>query len=429
MQPGRRRLGRAGGGCQSRAALAKPHVTADPLSPFGRASKAPLAGRTILQIVPPRAAGGDERSTLAIAAALVEAGARALVASDAEMLASEVQAVGGLHVPFPASSNNPLAMALNVRRLARVLTSERVDLVHARSRAAAWVALGACRKLKVPLVTTVLGEGPARRPRSSFEAAPGEGDIVVASSQFAADRAAAVFPGAPPRLRIVRPGLDFAKLAPSLISRERVASAREDWGVEPHQRVALAPARLAPSRGQRLIIEAAALLKEKGLPDIRFVLAGAAAKPSFARELDALAAARGVKASVMRVGPLTDPPAAFVGASVAVFAASEPEGVGRTAIEAAAIGALAVVADVGPAREIVLAPPYAPSEQRTGWIVPPGEAAALAAAIEQALTLGASAREAIRQRSRAHVAELYSLERMRRDMLGAYAAALQARGL
>ncbi len=74
-------------------------MSVDPLSPFGRASKAPLEGRTILQIVPPRAAGGDERSTLAVAAALVEAGARALVASDPGELASEVQALGGLHVP------------------------------------------------------------------------------------------------------------------------------------------------------------------------------------------------------------------------------------------------------------------------------------------------------------------------------------------
>ena len=319
-------------------------------------------------------------------------------------------------------------MALNVRRLARILESEKVDLVHARSRAAAWVALGACRKLKLPLVTAVLGEGQAGRPRSSFEAAAGEGDIVVASSQFAADRAAAVFPAALPRLRIVRPGLDFARLAPKLISRERVAGVREGWGVEPHERVVLVPARLAPSRGQRLVIEAAALLRERGLSDVRLVVAGAAAKPSFARELDALAAARAVKEIVTRAGPLADPLAAFVGASVAVFAASEPEGVGRTAIEAAAMGALTIVADVGPAREIVLAPPYAPPDQRSGWIIPPGDAVALAAAIEQALTLGASAREAIRQRSRAHVVELYSLERMRRDMLGVYAEALQARG-
>ncbi len=286
-------LGRGGLACQSRAARAQPLVSVDPLSPFGRASKAPLAGRTILQIVPPRAAGGDERSTLAVAAALVAAGARALVATEAGELPSEVQAVGGLHVPFPASSKNPLAMALNARRLARILDSERVDLVHARSRAAAWVALVACRKPKTPLVTTILGEGPGDKPRSSFEAAVGEGDFVVASSQFAADRAGEIFPDAVRRLRIVRPGLDLAQFAPDAVSRQRVAKIREGWGVAPHERIVLAPAPLAPSRGQKLLIEAAALLTQKGLADIRFVFAGEAAKPSLAREFDAFAA-RGV---------------------------------------------------------------------------------------------------------------------------------------
>ncbi len=404
-------------------------MSADPLSPFGRASAAPLAGRTVLQIVPPRVAGGDERSTLAVAAALVEAGARALVASDPGELASEVQALGGLHLPFPASSKNPLAMAVNVRRLARVLESERVDLVHARSRGAAWVALGACRRLKLPLVTAIVGEGPVSKPRSSFEAAIGDGDLVVASSQFAAERAAEIFPAAVQRLRIVRPGLDIARLRPEAVSRERVAKARQGWGAAPHERVVLAPARLAPSRGHKLVIEAAALLAEKGLVDVRFVLAGEAAKSSFARELDAFADARGVKAIVARVGASSDRPAAFVGASVAVFAASEAEGVGRTAIEAAAMGAMTVAADVGPVREILLAPPDAPAEQRTGWIVPPGDAAALAAAIKSALALGASARDAIRRRSRVRVAEVYSLERMKRDMLSVYAEALQARGI
>ncbi len=427
MQPGGRRLGRGVAACQSPAARAKPLVSVGPLSPFGRASKAPLAGRTILQIVPLRAAGGDERSTLAVASALVEMGARALVASERGELASEVQAVGGLHVPFPASSKNPLAMALNARRLARILESERVDLVHARSRAAAWIALGACRRLKLPLVTTILGEGPAGKPRSSFEAAVGDGDLVVASSQFAADRAGEVFPAALPRLRMVRPGLDLTLLAPDAVSRQRVAKARQGWGAQQHERVVLAPARLAPLRGQQLVIEAAALLTKNGLSDIRFVLAGEAAKPSLARELDAFAEARGVSAIVARVGAASDRPAAFVGASIAVFAASEAEGVGRSAIEAAAMGALTVIADVGPAREIVLAPPHAPAEQRTGWIVPPGDAAALAAAIESALTLGASARDAIRRRSRVRAAELFSLERMRRDMLNAYTEALQAK--
>lgn len=112
-----------------------------------------------------------------------------------------------------------------------------------------------------------------------------------------------------------------------------------------------------------------------------------------------------------------------------VFPAREAEGVTRAVIEAAAAGALVVVADVGAAGEIVAAPPYAPPEQRSGWLVAPGDAGALAEAITAALTLGASAREAIRRRSRERIAAGFSLARMTRDTLGVYAEALQERGL
>ncbi len=395
-------------------------MSLDALSPFGRAALAPLADRTVLQIVPPL---GDERSALAVAAALVDAGARALVASDHDELGREVQAVGGLHLPFPASSRNPLAMAFNARRLARVLKAERVDLVHARSRASAWVALGACRKAKRPLVTTILGDGPAAKPRTPFESAVAEGDLIVVSSQRAAERAAAIFPAAPTRLRIVRPGLDLARLEPDAVSRQRVARMRDGWAVAQHERVVLAPV-----RGRKLVIEVAALIKERGLSDVRFVLAGEPAKPALERELDALAVARGVREIVARVDAPVDWPAAFVGASVVIFPAGEAEGVPRAAIEAAATGALTIVSDVGAAREIILAPPDTPAEQRSGWLVPPGDAAALAQAIEAALALGASAREAIRRRARTRIAEFYSLDRMRRDTMAVYAEALQSKG-
>ncbi len=248
-------------------------MTVSALSPFGRGTKAPLAGRTILQIVPPLAAGGDERSTLAVAAALVEAGARALVASDPGELASEVQALGGLHLPFPASSRNPFAMAVNARRLARVLDAERVDLVHARSRAAAWVARAACRRARRVLVTTILGESGAA-PGSRVESAVASGDRILVASQFVADRAASALSGAEARLRIVRPGVDLIRLAPEAVSRARVAKIREDWGAAPHERVVLAAGRLAPARGQRTLIEAAAIVGAGRLADIRFVLAG-----------------------------------------------------------------------------------------------------------------------------------------------------------
>ena len=143
-----------------------------------------------------------------------------------------------------------------------------------------------------------------------------------------------------------------------------------------------------------------------------------------ARELDALAIKRGVQSMLVRVAASADPPAAFVAAAVVVFPATEADGVTRTSIEAAAMGALTVISDIGAAREIVAAPPHADAEARTGWLVPPGEPAALAEAIRAALSLGASARDAVRRRSRAKIAEAYSLERMTRDTLAVYAEAL-----
>ena len=225
---GARLFARLGG--DGRRSQSGDFVSEDALLPFGRGAATPLAGRTILQIVPPAAAGGDERSALAVAAALVEAGARALVASESREFAAELQAVGGLHAPFPTATKSPLALAMNARRLAKLLEAEHVDLVHARSRAAAWIALRACRKPKRAVVTSVTADGRLSAPRSSFERAAGEGDLVIASSQYGAERALAVFPAAEGRVRIVRPGLDLAKLAPEAVSRERVAAMRESPG-------------------------------------------------------------------------------------------------------------------------------------------------------------------------------------------------------
>jgi hypothetical protein len=81
-----------------------------PGSAFSRASAHPLAGRTILQIIPELEAGGAERTAIDVAAGLAEVGARALVASEGGRLVGELQANGGVWIPFPARTKNPLSM-------------------------------------------------------------------------------------------------------------------------------------------------------------------------------------------------------------------------------------------------------------------------------------------------------------------------------
>ncbi len=317
---------------------------------FGRAERASLAGRTILQIIPRLDAGGAERTTIDVAAALVRAGARALVASEGGRLASELQAVGGVLTPFPAATKNPLSMALNVPRLARLIEEEQVDLVHARSRAPAWVALGACRKTRRPFVTTYHGAYSGRSSlKLRYNSVMARGDVVIANSQFTADAIERLYPFARGRLLVIARGTDLGRFAPSAVDRGRVLRLRESWGVAPHERVVLLAARLTEWKGQRVLIEAARLLKERGLADVRYVLAGdTQGRDAYARDLDARIRRAGLEGVVLRVGHCVDMPAALVAASVVAVPSTAPEAFGRSAVEAQAMGAMVVVSDSAP---------------------------------------------------------------------------------
>jgi glycosyltransferase involved in cell wall biosynthesis len=389
----------------------------------------PLAGVSILQVVPALDAGGVERTTVDVAAALSAAGARALVASEGGRLVGELQAKGGIWLPFPAASKNPLAMLRNAGRLRRLLADEGVAVVHARSRAPAWVAYGATRLAKLPFVTTYHGSYAGTSPvKVLYNSVMARGDAVIANSHYTAGLIARMHPVAQGRVRVVHRGTDLALFDPAAVAPERVLALRAAWGVSPAERVVLLAARLTGWKGQRVLIEAAGILAQSGLKGVVYVLAGdPQGREAYARELDTLAAARGVGAFVRRVGHCADMPAAFLTAAATAVPSTEPEAFGRSAVEAQAMGSPVVVADHGAVPETVLAPPDVPAAARTGWRVPPGDAAALAGAIGEALKLGASAREAMAARARLHVVANFSLERMIADTLGIYAELTAAR--
>ena len=96
------------------------------------------------------------------------------------------------------------------------------------------------------------------------------------------------------------------------------------------------------------------------------------------------------------VGECTDMPAALRLADVVVHASTAPEAFGRVVIEAQAMGRLVIAADLGGPVETV-------EDGVTGWRVPPGDPAALAAAIDTALALPAAAQAAMGAAARASV--------------------------
>jgi len=388
----------------------------------------PLAGRTILQIIPELEAGGAERTTVDIAEGLVHAGARALVATEGGRLVGELQTKGGIWIPFPAATKNPFSMLLNVRKLARICHREGVSLVHARSRAPAWVALGAARSLNIPFVTTYHGSYSGRSSvKVLYNSVMARGDVIIANSQYTSNLIRSHYPQAADRIGVIYRGTDFQKFSPSAVAPERIEALRKAWDVAPHERVVLLAARLTGWKGQKVLVEAAAKLRAAGVKDVVYILAGdPQGRDSYVKELESLIEARKLKKIVRRVGHCADMPAAFLAAAVVTVPSTEPEAFGRSAVEAQAMGTPVVVSDLGAVPETVLAPPAVPPQERTGWRVPAGDADALAEAVGAALDLGASARIALGSRARGHVERHFSLDRMVSSTLNVYSALLDS---
>ena len=275
--------------------------------------------------------------------------ARPLVATTGGRLVAELQAKGGIWIPFPAATKNPLAMLANVARLKSLCREEGVDLLHARSRAPAWSALAAARGLRIPFVTTYHGSYAGRSAvKVLYNSVMARGDVVIANSHYTADLIARKHPFARDHVRVIHRGTDLREFSPRAVEPDRVERLRTEWGVEPHKRIVLLAARLTGWKGQTVLIEATRRLVDRGHDDIAVVLAGdPQGREGYVRELDALVARLGLQHVVRRVGHCTDMPAAFLAASVVTVPSTEPEAFGRSAVEAQAMGAPVVVSDLG----------------------------------------------------------------------------------
>ena len=123
--------------------------------------------------------------TCDMAAAIMEAGWRAIVASSGGPMTRELERAGALHVTLPLDSKNPLTMRANASRLVELIAKWKVDLIHARSRAPAWSALWASERAKIPLITTFHGTYNIQNAfKRRYNAVMTRGARIIAISEF-----------------------------------------------------------------------------------------------------------------------------------------------------------------------------------------------------------------------------------------------------
>ncbi|MBL26689.1 MAG: glycosyl transferase [Rhodospirillaceae bacterium] len=369
--------------------------------------------KTVLQVLPALGtSGGVERGTVEIAAAIAGTGWRPLVASAGGPRADEVREAGGCHMVLPLDRKAPWALRANAGLLADLIRRERVDLVHARSRAPAWSAHAAARRTGRPFVTTFHGTyGASWFGKRAYNRIMTRGNRVIAISEFIARHVREVYGVGDDRLRVVPRGVDVAAFDPALIGPDRWEPLTRSWNLNDGWPVVMMPGRLTRWKGQRVLIDAVAAL---GRRDIHCVLVGDdQGREDYRDELQKAIRKAGLNDVFRMVGVVQDMPAAYYLADVVVSASIEPEAFGRVAIEAQAMGRPIVATDHGGSTETVR-----PGE--TGWLVRPNDANALAAGINEALALASDARTKLGQTAIAHIRADYTTALMGSRVLAVY---------
>jgi glycosyltransferase involved in cell wall biosynthesis len=366
----------------------------------------------ILQVLPSLVTGGVERGTVEITRAIADAGATALVASAGGRMVPAIERAGGRHITLPLNSKNPLTMWRNASRLATLIGVENIAIVHARSRAPAWSAWWACQRAGAHFLTTYHGTYREDLPfKRRYNAVMAKGERVIAASRFIAGLIAAQHAVDPARIRIIPRGVDPAVFDPAVINGGRIARLAAEWRLPDGAAVALLPGRLTSWKGQAVLIEAVARLARR---DVCCVLVGSdQGRWRYTAGLIRQGEAYGIADRLRLVGECDDMPAALMLADVVVHASTEPEAFGRVVIEAQAMGRPVIASDLGGPVETV-------EHGVTGWRVPPGDAAALAAAIELALALPAADRAELSRRARGAVLHNYTVAAMQAATLAVY---------
>ena len=289
-------------------------------------------------------------------------------------------------------------------KLSRLIKQVRPDIVHAHDPhgvAMAAMALSMSTQLAKPPLVAARRVDFHLRGNALSRWKYRQVDCFICASD--AIRRMLVADGVPePRALTVHEGVDVERAAAA-----PAADLHGEFWLPHHAPIVGNVAALVPHKGQKHLIEAAAIVVQK-VPDARFVIAGEGElRPSLERQikdrhLEKHVFLAGFRPDVLSVHKAFD---IFVMSSVT-------EGLGTSLLDAMACGKPIVGTTAGGIPEVIV-------DGQTGLLVPPRDPEALARAIVALLT-DERARQAMGAAGLARVRERFSVERMVQETLRVY---------
>lgn len=367
----------------------------------------------ICQIIPELSAGGAEQGCIDVATGLKKANCGSIVISNGGTRVPELLRGGTKHISLPVHSKNIITAWQNFNALKKIIDTENINIIHARSRAPAWSAYYAASAKRIPFMTTCHAPYNIKNNewKRKYNAIMARGARVIAISEFVRDYLIHNYEIDESIIRLIPRGVDVQKFHPSLVTAERLIKLSNQWRVPDGARIILLPGRLTRWKGQSVLIEAMAKIKQN---DLFAVLIGSdQGRTEYRSELETLIRDKNLEHRVRLMDHCTDMPAAYALSTIICSTSTEPEGFGRISIEAQAMGRMMIATNHGGSKETII-------NEKTGWLVKPNNSDELAQSIDHILKLSDEERNEIAINAFNHIHAHFTKDLMVQKTLDVY---------
>ncbi|MBR2273984.1 MAG: glycosyltransferase family 4 protein [Alphaproteobacteria bacterium] len=360
----------------------------------------------ILQVLPELGQGGVELGTIQIAEALKDKGIENYVASAGGRLEYQLERLGIEHIKLPLKSKNPFTIIKNSYRLAEIIKKKHINIIHARSRAPAWSAYLAAKKTDIHFITTfhgTYGLGPCKI-KKIYNKIMTLGEKVIVISSHIKKHIMETYQVPENKIEFIHRCVDIEKFNPNIITAERLKSTIEQYDLPTDKKIILLIGRLTRWKGQELLIDALAKLKERN--DFHCILTGDdQGRTKYTKGLIDKIKQYQMNNYYTFIRHTDDVPALMKACDIIISASLDPEAFGRIAAEGEAMGKLVIASNIGGSLDNI-------KDGITGRHFIAGDATDLANKIEWALDLSEAEQQKISQAAQNFIKENFTKQIM-----------------
>ena len=373
----------------------------------------------VLQVIPKLGYGGAETGCYDIAHYLTENECGSFLATSGGELLKFVKKDKVKILRLPVHSKNPVLIIFNALVLVIYIIINRINIIHARSRAPAWACYFACLLTNRVFVTTFHGTYNFKSKFKKFyNSIMLKSKLTIAGSNFIfshINENYSEYLNKEKKLRVIFRGINLDYYNSKNISILKQEKLKQEWNLSSNQFTILLPGRLTYWKGQEKFIESLnILIEDYDITNFQAVILGSdQGRKVYKKKLINLVERYNLNKKVKFIQHCKEMPLAYSLSDVVVSSSIEPEAFGRVSVEAQSMGKPIIATDIGGSKETIV-------NKKSGFLYKHDDPRELAKVLNTVIQLSQDELKSIGNEGRKNVTKKFDVETMCQSNLKEY---------